>query len=88
MSSSFSRPSLDDLLSRSILGTALVLLGGAIILAGTLYGVALGLTELLSPPASGPTPAGNGTAFGPVAVVLLLGSTVVALGGQLVGYSR
>ena len=88
MSLPFSRPSLDQLLSRSILGTVLVLSGGVILLAGTLYGVALGLSELLSPPPPGPTPAGSSSVFGPVAAILLLGSTIFALGGQLVGYSR
>lgn len=82
-----SRPSVDRMLSASVHGTVLVVAGGAVVAVGLLYGLAVGLTELLPSPA-GPTPAGNGSVFGTVAVVLLLGATVATLGAQLVGYSR
>lgn len=84
----FSRPLLNQMLSQSILGTILVLFGGVVLLAGSLYGMVFGLTELLSPPPSGPTPAGNGNLLHSVIVVLLIGSAIAILGGQLVGYSR
>lgn len=83
-----SRPTLNQLLSGSIFGTVLILLGGAIMLVGNLYGIAIGLLELLSPPPAGPTPAGNSNVLGVVVPVLLFGAAIIALGGQLVGYSR
>jgi hypothetical protein len=87
MSLPFSRPSLNQMLSKSILGTILVLLGGVVLLAGSLYAMALGLTELLSPPPAGPTPAGNSSIFSPIGAVILIGLAIVVLGGQLIGYS-
>ena len=82
------RPVLDRMLSRSVLGTVLVFAGGVIVLAGSLYGVALVATELLSAPATGATPARSGTPLTHVAVVLLFGAAVATLGGQLLGYAR
>lgn len=83
-----SRPSLDRMLSGSVFGTVLVFSGGAIVLAGSLYGFAFGLLELLSPPPAGPTPAGNGNVLGFVVAVLLLGAAIITIGAQLIGYAR
>jgi hypothetical protein len=76
------------LLSRSVLGTALVLFGGVVFLAGSSYGTALGLVELFSAPSTSPTPAGAGSPFAGVAIVLLFGAVTFALGGWLIEYFR
>ena len=78
---------LDRTLSKSIPGTVLVLSGGALVAVGLLYGLALGLFELLASE-SGPTPGSAGGPFGSVGVVLLSGLAIATLGGQLVGDAR
>lgn len=78
---------LDRILSRSVPGTLLVLAGVTVAALGLLYGLALGVVDLLSSP-SGPTPASTGGPFASVGVVVLAGAALATLGGQLVGYSR
>lgn len=76
------------MLSKSIPGTLLVLLGGVILLGGCLYGMVLGFTELLSPPLAGPTPAGNDSIFSSAGIIVFIGLVIVVIGGQLIGYSQ
>ena len=84
----FSRHSLQQLISASIPGTITVFAGIVVLLAGLLYGGALACIEVLSPPATGPAPAGASNAYVIVLVVLLFGSAITVLGVQLVEYSR
>lgn len=79
---------LDRMLSKSVVGTLLVLLGGAVVAAGLLYGLALGVPELLASPSSGPRPAGTSSPLVFAGFVVLSGAAVLTLGGQLVGYAR
>lgn len=77
----------DRMLSKSVVGTLLVLFGGAVVGAGLLYGLALGVPELLAS-SSAPRPAGNSGPLVFAGLVVFSGAAVVTLGGQLVGFAR
>jgi hypothetical protein len=78
----------DRMLSKSVVGTLLVLFGGVVVVTGLLYSLALGVPELLAVSSSGLQPAGNSRPIVFAALVVLSGAAVVTLGGQLVGYVR
>ncbi|WP_227374048.1 hypothetical protein [Haladaptatus halobius] len=58
------------------------------LLSQSVLGTALGLVELFSAPSTSPTPAGAGSPFAGVAIVLLFGAVTFALGGWLIEYFR
>lgn len=79
---------LDRLLSESVVGTLLLIAGGAAVAAGLLYGTALGVPELIASQSSGPRPASNSSPLVFPGLVVLSGAAIATLGGQLVGYAR